>query len=94
MKRSVHSPVTVFLTMLIAGFLPRVASACAACYGRSDDAMARGMNMGIFTLLIVVTGVLAGIAGVGIFFSVRSARLAKAGAAPAEPAPTTLTHSP
>ena len=73
--------------------LPNVASACAACYGRSDDAMARGMNMGIFTLLIVVVGVLAGIAGVGIFFAVRSARLARAGISPTEPASSTLSHS-
>ena len=74
-------------------FLPEVASACAACYGQSDDPMARGMNMGIFTLLFVVVGVLSGIAGVGIFFAVRSARLARAGISATEPADGTLSHS-
>jgi heme/copper-type cytochrome/quinol oxidase subunit 2 len=32
--------------------------ACAACYGRSDSALAEGMNWGIFTLLGVVLTVL------------------------------------
>lgn len=73
--------------------VPNLASACAACYGVSDDPMARGMNMGIFTLLIVVVGVLTGIAGVGVFFAVRSARLAKAGISPTEPASGNLSRS-
>ena len=37
--------------------------------------MAHGMNMGIFTLLVVITLVLLGIASVGIFFARRTARL-------------------
>jgi len=32
--------------------------ACAACYGKSDSALATGMNWGIFTLLGVVLTVL------------------------------------
>jgi len=66
--------------------LPRSADACAACFGRSDSPMAQGMNMGIFTLLIVIMSVLAGIA---IFFGYilrRAARLAREqGAAAAAP---------
>ena len=34
--------------------LPQTASACAACFGKSDSKMAQGMNMGIFSLLAVV----------------------------------------
>ena len=36
--------------------------ACAACYGKSDSALATGMNWGIFTLLGVVLTVLTCIA--------------------------------
>ncbi len=61
--------------------IPQTASACAACFGKDDGPMARGMNMGIFTLLVVVGLVLTGIAAVGIFFAVRCARLEKAAAA-------------
>lgn len=52
------------------------AFACAACYGASDAPMARGMNWGIFTLLVVVGTVLCGIAGVGIFLVKRAADVA------------------
>lgn len=31
-----------------------VAMACAACFGQSDSAMAKGMNAGIFALLAFV----------------------------------------
>ena len=52
------------------------AFACAACYGASDAPMARGMNWGIFTLLLVVGTVLCGIAGVGIYMVKRAANVA------------------
>lgn len=45
---------------------PRAAEACAACFGRSDSPMAKGMNMGIMSLLLVIMSVLFGIA---IFFA-------------------------
>jgi hypothetical protein len=35
--------------------------ACAACYGKSDSALAQGMNWGIFTLMGVILTVLTGI---------------------------------
>jgi hypothetical protein len=59
------------------GHLP-AAWACAACFGKSDSAMARGMNMGIFSLLVVVVCVLASVAGFFVFLARRSARLAAA----------------
>ena len=39
-------------------FAPSPLLACAACYGKSDSALAQGMNWGIFTLLGVVLTVL------------------------------------
>lgn len=50
---------------------------CAVCYGASDSPMAQGMNWGIFSLLGVIGTVLAGIAGVGVFFARRAAAVAE-----------------
>jgi hypothetical protein len=36
--------------------------ACAACFGKSDSALAAGLNWGILSLLAVVLAVLGGIA--------------------------------
>ena len=36
------------------------AIACTACFGQSDSPMAKGMNMGIFTLLLVIPACSAG----------------------------------
>jgi hypothetical protein len=55
--------------------------ACAACYGQSDSPMANGMNWGIFSLLVVVVGVLASIAAFFIY-------LARKGAANPDPSLT------
>jgi len=41
--------------------------ACTACYGKSDSAMAQGMNWGIYTLLIIIGLVLMGVASFFIF---------------------------
>jgi heme/copper-type cytochrome/quinol oxidase subunit 2 len=52
---------TLGKTFLVAGAValaPSSLLACAACYGRSDSALAEGMNWGIFTLLGVVLTVL------------------------------------
>ncbi len=53
--------------------IPNLAAACAACYGKSDSKLAEGMNWGIFTLLVVVGGVLAGFAAFFIYLAKRSA---------------------
>ncbi len=43
------------------------ASACAACFGKSDSKLAEGMNAGIMALLFVITSVLAAIASFFVF---------------------------
>jgi hypothetical protein len=53
---------------------PAQVFACAACYGQSDSAMAKGMNMGIFSLLAVIVTVLGGIAGFFVYLAKRSAQ--------------------
>jgi len=62
-----------------AALLPQPVLACAACFGQSDGPMARGMNMGILSLLLVVLFVLSGIAAFGIFLARRAARFAQPG---------------
>lgn len=62
----------VFLGLFLGA--PEPLLACAACFGRSDSPMAQGMNMGIFTLLIVILTVLAGIATFFIYIIRRAAR--------------------
>jgi hypothetical protein len=49
------------------------AHACAACFGKSDSAMAQGMNMGIFALLLVITCVLAGVASFFVYIGRKEA---------------------
>ncbi len=57
-------------------FQPASLWACAACYGASDSPMAKGMNMGIFTLLGVIVMVLGGIATFFVYLAKKSAALA------------------
>jgi hypothetical protein len=52
----------------------RPALACAVCFGKSDSAIAKGMNMGMLTLLICITGVLATLATFFVFLAVRSSK--------------------
>ncbi len=66
------------LAGLSLGLLPTPAFACAVCFGKSDSAMAQGMNMGIFSLMAVIISVLVGIAGFFVCLAQRAARVAAA----------------
>jgi hypothetical protein len=68
-----------------AAWVPQPLCACAACFGQSNSALAKGMNMGIFSLLVVVLSVLGGIAAFFVY-------LARKSATPA--APVSEPHSP
>ena len=61
--------------------LPHSAAACSACFGKSDSALAKGMNAGIFTLLFIVTFVLVGFAAFLIYLVKRSSMIAESSAA-------------
>ena len=63
--------IRLFLLGLAA--LPQTAAACSACFGKSDSAMAKGMNMGVLSLLVVVVFVLSGFAAFLIYLVRRSA---------------------
>jgi len=69
--------------------LPPSASACAACFGRSDSELARGMNAGILSLLVVVVFVLGGCAAFFVYLAKRSAMISSLPATgPGEPSQT------
>lgn len=64
--------------LLLGGLLlvPDSLSACAVCFGKSDSAMAKGMNVGIFSLLVMVGLVLGVVASFFVFLARRSASVA------------------
>ena len=62
--------ITAVVVMIAA---PQELLACAACYGKSDSALAEGMNWGILSLLSVVVFVLGGIASFFVYLAKRAA---------------------
>ena len=89
--RSLHAlffAATAALFMLV----PKTAQACAVCFGQSDSQLARGMNWGVFTLLLVVFGVLAAFATFFIFLARRSAAVARQVASTAAQTGSTAIH--
>ena len=54
------------------------AMACAVCGGMSDAPMAKGMNWGIFSLLVVIGMMLAAIASFFVFLAKKAAQTADA----------------
>ncbi len=66
--------------------LPRPLEACATCFGRSDSALAQGLNMGILFLLGVLLVVLGGLVAFFVYLARRAAAFEAAAAAPAEAA--------
>ncbi len=61
---------TAVVVMIVA---PQELLACAACYGKSDSALAQGMNWGILSLLALVVFVLGGIAAFFVYLAKRAA---------------------
>ena len=62
---------TLFTLIVFAA--PRATLACPVCFGQNDSPMAWGVNMGIFVMLAVTGGVLAGFAS--FFLDRKSTRL-------------------
>jgi hypothetical protein len=67
---------TIFAATLLLASAPALL-ACAACFGKSDSAMARSLNASIFSLMGVVGVVLAGAASFFVFLAKRAAAVAK-----------------
>ena len=67
----------VFLTATVVTLVmavPRVLLACAVCYGASEAAQTKGMNLGIVTMLGVTGVVLGGFGGMIFCFARRARR--------------------
>ncbi len=80
MKRMMaKSRVVVTSLAVVLALQPHLVRACAACYGQSDAPMARGMNWGIMSLLVVIGLVLMGVAGFFVYLTRRAAALQSAG---------------
>ncbi len=62
MNRTRNLVLVVVCTVAVS---PHLAHACAVCYGASDSAQTKGMNMAIMALLFVIGSVLASL---GAFF--------------------------
>lgn len=65
------------MASLISGVLLTAgnAGACATCFGQTDSPLGKGLNWGIFALLVVVNCVLAGICSFFVYVARRSAKL-------------------
>jgi hypothetical protein len=61
-------------TWLLLVSVPLAVEACSTCFGVSDSDMARGMNMGIFTLLGFLAFVLSILVAFFVFIGVRAAK--------------------
>ena len=101
MRRASTRLLGAVLTAMLAG-QAESAWGCAACFGKSDSPMAQGMNMGIFTLLLVILSVLIGIAAFFAYIIRRAAlleaaanasRVNESASAPAEPPSVPEAHS-
>ena len=57
---------------------PSLASACSVCFGQPESPMAKGIVSGIWLLLLVVMGVLAGIVTFFVYMIRRSSAMAQA----------------
>lgn len=73
MKRNRFSAIGLFVAAVLWCLAPSNALACATCFGRSDDGLAKGMNMGILVLLGFILSVLCGIAGFIVYLARRGA---------------------
>jgi hypothetical protein len=71
---------------LALGLSPAV-HACATCFGRSDSAMAEGLNMGILFLLGIILALLAAFASFFIFLARRASAVNRQASAPATRSP-------
>lgn len=66
-----HGPLIVMSVVFAS---PRPILACAACSGRSDDAVAQGLNAAVFTMLLVLLAVMGSLVSFLAYLIRRGAR--------------------
>jgi heme/copper-type cytochrome/quinol oxidase subunit 2 len=62
----------IIMSIVLAAARP--AFACAACSGRSDDAVAHGLNAAVFTMLVVLLAVLGALVSFLAYLARRAAK--------------------
>lgn len=62
----------LFFTLLVVASVPLRTLGCAACFGRTDSALAVGMNYGIMALLAVIGTMLGLVASFFVFLARRA----------------------
>lgn len=81
-----HALSSLAAVPLALGLSPAV-HACATCFGRSDSAMAEGLNMGILFLLGIILALLAAFASFFVFLARRASAVNRQAPAPATRSP-------
>ena len=66
---------SAIIVLGLAAVVPLRVLGCAACFGRSDSALAAGMNYGIFSLLVVSTTMLGLIATFFVYIVRRAGQM-------------------
>ena len=79
MRRSIRSLMIPLVAVVALLMTVDQAMACAVCFGDPDSAMAKGAVAGVLVLVGVVTFVLAGMVGTGLFWVHRSRRIDRDG---------------
>ena len=69
-------------TLLVMGTGAERAMACAVCFGDPSSDMAKGAVAGVLTLLGIISFVLVGVAGTGLYWVRRGRRLGAAAKTP------------
>ena len=68
--------------LLVMGIGTERAMACAVCFGDPSSDMAKGAVAGVLTLLGIISFVLVGVAGTGLYWVRRGRRIAAEAEAP------------
>ncbi len=71
-------PVRSLLAIAAALLLTDRALGCAVCFGDPESGMAKGAVAGVIVMIGVVSSVLIGVAGTGLYWIQRGRRLARA----------------
>jgi len=65
----------ILLALVVASMVSQPLSACSACFGKTDEALAQGMNAGIYVMLVFVAAAWVFFGSFFVFIARRSKRV-------------------
>ncbi len=65
----------ILLSLVVACMAMQPLSACSACFGKTDEALAQGMNAGIYVMLVFVAAAWVFFGSFFVFIARRSKRV-------------------